>query len=159
MTPSDEALSAWPRASAVSIDDDRLRVRLRDGRTIDVPLASLDWLASATDRDRRDVRIVESGAGLWWDAIDEGLSVPGLLGLPEDPPRTRQDRYVVRYRAEGGRWVAEIPELESWAWGRTLTAARREARALLAMLLDAESLEAAGVEVAEEVVAGHTVGA
>jgi hypothetical protein len=74
-----------PRASAVSVDASRLRVILEDGREIVVPLAWFDWLALATEDERRDLRIVEGGAGIWWDHLDEGLSVPGLFGLPEYP--------------------------------------------------------------------------
>jgi hypothetical protein len=41
--------------------------------------------ASATEAQRGDLAIIEGGAGIWWDQLDEGLSVPGLLGLPEWP--------------------------------------------------------------------------
>lgn len=81
---SGQALSR-PRANAVTVDASRLRVTLDDGREIVVPLGWFDWLANATDDQRHDFRIVEGGAGIWWEQLEEGVSVPGLFGLPEYP--------------------------------------------------------------------------
>jgi Protein of unknown function (DUF2442) len=143
--------SVWPRGVSVTIDRERLRVELKDGREVSVPLGWFPWLAGATDEDRQDFELIEGGRGIWWERLDEGLSVPGLLGLPESPPRQKQDRYVIEYRREGKRWVAELPALDSSTWGATLAAAKREGRAALAMLLDVEDLETAGIEVVDEV--------
>lgn len=74
-----------PRAAAVAVDAGLLRVMLQDGREIAVPIDWFDWLASATADQRGAVAITEGGAGLWWDELEDGLSVPGLLGLPEYP--------------------------------------------------------------------------
>ena len=71
-----------PRASSAVIDADRLRVALEDGRELSVPLAWFRWLDDATDEQRADVGIIEDGLGIWWEALDEGVSVPWLLGLP-----------------------------------------------------------------------------
>ncbi len=49
-----------------------------------MPAAWFDWLASATDAQRRGFRIIGGGAGLWWEALDDGISVPWLFGMPED---------------------------------------------------------------------------
>lgn len=59
-----------------------LRVDLRDGRRLAVPVSWFDWLASADDQGLADFEIIEDGQGIWWNSIDEGLSVPGLFGLP-----------------------------------------------------------------------------
>jgi hypothetical protein len=67
------------------VDASRLWVSLKDGREISVPLAWFDWLASADEAARQDFRILEGGSGIWWETIDEGLSVPGLFGLSESP--------------------------------------------------------------------------
>ena len=72
-----------PRAAAVLVERDSLRVRLRDGRELVVPIEWFGWLASASARDRLDVRIVEDGAGLWWEGLEDGVSVPWLFGVPE----------------------------------------------------------------------------
>jgi len=69
----------------VTVDASRLRVTLDDGREIVVPLGWFDWLANATEDQRHDFRIVEGGAGIWWEQLEDGVSVPGLFGLPEYP--------------------------------------------------------------------------
>jgi hypothetical protein len=74
-----------PRASAAAVEARRLRVTLDDGREIVVPLDWFDWLATATEDQQGDLRIVEGGAGIWWEQLGDGVSVPGLFGLPEYP--------------------------------------------------------------------------
>ena len=71
-----------PRATSAVIDGDRLRVALADGREVSVPLPWFRWLNEATDEQRADFEIIEFGLGIWWEALDEGVSVPWLLGLP-----------------------------------------------------------------------------
>lgn len=72
-----------PRAVAVEVDATRLRVSLEDGRELSVPLDWFDWLAGATEDQRRDLRLIEGGAGIWWEQLEDAISVPGLLGHPE----------------------------------------------------------------------------
>ena len=74
-----------PRAVRARVDAGRLWVALQDGREVSAPVTWFDWLAGATDDQRRDVRIVEGGVGLWWEQLEDGVSVPWLLGLPEFP--------------------------------------------------------------------------
>ena len=71
-----------PRASAAVIDADRLRVSLEDGRELSAPLAWFHWLDGATAKQLLDFEIIEYGLGIWWEELDEGISVPWLLGLP-----------------------------------------------------------------------------
>jgi hypothetical protein len=71
-----------PRASAAKIDGDRLAVSLTDGREILVPLDWFRWLDGSTPEQRGDLTIIEGGRGIWWEGLDEGVSVPWLLGLP-----------------------------------------------------------------------------
>jgi hypothetical protein len=71
-----------PTAVSAVVDADRLRVVLADGRELAVPTAWFDWLARASDDDRADLKIVEGGQGIWWHRLDDGISVPGLFGLP-----------------------------------------------------------------------------
>jgi len=80
---SSDAL-AHPRAATVTVEASSLRVAVEDGREISVPLAWFDWLAKATDDQRRDFTLIGGGAGIWWEALDDGISVPRLFGLPED---------------------------------------------------------------------------
>ena len=74
-----------PRAVGARVDADRLWVALQDGREVSVPVTWFGWLAGATDDQRRDVRIIEGGVGIWWEQLEDGVSVPWLLGLPEFP--------------------------------------------------------------------------
>ena len=71
-----------PRATRATVADDRLKVALEDGREVSAPIAWFDWLGRATEAEQVDVEVIESGLGLWWRALDEGVSVPWLLGLP-----------------------------------------------------------------------------
>jgi hypothetical protein len=52
-------------------------VDLSDGRTIGVPLAWFPRLLRGTAKQRKQVRI--SGRGLHWSALDEDISIAGLL--------------------------------------------------------------------------------
>lgn len=71
-----------PTATAATVIGDRLSVTLNDGRELAVPISWFGWLADAPVAKRTDLRIIENGLGLWWEQLDEGVSVPGLLGLP-----------------------------------------------------------------------------
>ena len=64
-------------AESVSFDDSSMWVALSDGRTLGVPLAWFPRLLHASPTDRAQVTI--SAFGLHWDAIDEDISVAGLL--------------------------------------------------------------------------------
>ena len=66
-------------AKSVRFDDAAFWVELADGRVIGVPLAWFPRLLRATPAQRAAVRIGGDGIGLHWDALDEDISVPGLL--------------------------------------------------------------------------------
>ena len=72
-----------PRATAVDFTDDSLVVRLQDGRSLSIPLAWLPRLKQASDKDRRAYELLDGGEEIRWEALDEDLSVAGLLGLPD----------------------------------------------------------------------------
>lgn len=72
-----------PKAATARVSDEHLVVVLADGHELTVPLAWFDWLANAAPAQRADLEIVESGRGIWWPRLDEGLSVAGLLGVSE----------------------------------------------------------------------------
>lgn len=61
----------------VRFDEDSFWVDLSDGRTIGVPLAWFPRLLQGTAEQREQVRI--SSRGLHWDALDEDISIAGLL--------------------------------------------------------------------------------
>lgn len=77
------ALSA-PRAVSAVIDGMRLRVTVEDGREISVPIDRFEFLERASEADRADLRLIGNGRGVWWEQLEEGVSVPQLFGLPAD---------------------------------------------------------------------------
>lgn len=64
-------------ATEVSFDEHTMWVVLDDGRTLGVPLAWFPRLLGATPEQRQSVEI--SPMGLHWDALDEDISIAGLL--------------------------------------------------------------------------------
>ena len=47
-----------------------------------MPLTWFGWLEGASAAQRGNLEVIEYGLGIWWEALDEGVSVPWLLGLP-----------------------------------------------------------------------------
>jgi hypothetical protein len=41
-------------------------------------------MQEATDDQRQQWELIGNGVGIHWEAIDEDISVAGLLGLPND---------------------------------------------------------------------------
>jgi uncharacterized protein DUF2442 len=82
-------------AKAVRFDDDSMWVDLSDGRTLGVPLAWFPRLLDATPEQREAVEV--GGVGLHWEALDEDISVAGLLAGRGDQTRWgRQRRRVTK---------------------------------------------------------------
>ena len=77
-------------AERVSFDDDSMWVSLSDGRVLGVPLAWFPRLCSAPS----DVlqRYELTADGIHWEALDEDISVSGLLAGRGD--RTRRETGV-----------------------------------------------------------------
>jgi hypothetical protein len=69
-------------ATSVRFDEDAMWVELTDGRTLGVPLAWFPRLLRATPVERQQVEI--SRLGLHWEALDEDISVAGLLAGRRD---------------------------------------------------------------------------
>ena len=70
---------AAPQAQKVSVSEDLLTVELTDGRIISVPLAWYPRLAHGTPAEREDWQLLGAGIGIHWPALDEDISVAGLL--------------------------------------------------------------------------------
>ncbi|NCT67010.1 MAG: DUF2442 domain-containing protein [Rhodanobacteraceae bacterium] len=75
------------KASNVRFDHDNMWVELSDGRTLGVPLAWFPRLLHAPAAQREALRI--SSRGLHWDALDEDISIAGLLAGLGDLDRHR----------------------------------------------------------------------
>jgi hypothetical protein len=61
----------------VHFDEHTMWVALSDGRTLGVPLAWFPRLLRATPAERARVEL--SRLGLHWEALDEDISIAGLL--------------------------------------------------------------------------------
>jgi hypothetical protein len=70
-------MSSSAEPTHVNFDADSMWVNLADGRVIGVPLAWFPRLLRATPEQREQVRI--SSRGLHWEALDEDISIAGLL--------------------------------------------------------------------------------
>lgn len=73
------AVDAVPYATSVECTDDEIVVVLSDGRTLTVPLAWFPRLLAASSDERAAWRLIGAGEGIRWEALDEDLSVRGLL--------------------------------------------------------------------------------
>jgi hypothetical protein len=68
-----------PRALHVAVRRGYLVVDLVDGRQVRVPVSWFPRLAQATQTQREEWELLDEGRGIRWPAIDEDLSVAGLL--------------------------------------------------------------------------------
>jgi hypothetical protein len=66
-------------AKAVEFDDLMMRVMLTDGREVAVPLMWFPTLRSATAKQRARYEIAGGGISLHWPALDEDISLAGLM--------------------------------------------------------------------------------
>lgn len=64
-------------AQSVRFDDDSMWVHLDDGRVIAVPPAWFPRLLAATPEQRDQFEL--SPRGIHWEALDEDISIDGLL--------------------------------------------------------------------------------
>ncbi len=64
-------------AKAVHFDDDSMWVDLDDGRRLAIPLAWFPRLLAATPEQRAGFEL--SPCGIHWEALDEDISIDGLL--------------------------------------------------------------------------------
>jgi hypothetical protein len=61
----------------VRFDDDSMWVHLDDGRVLSVPLAWFPRLLAAAPEERAQFQL--SPRGIHWEALDEDISIDGLL--------------------------------------------------------------------------------
>ena len=73
-------------ATSVRFDEHTMWVELCDGRTLGIPLAWFPRLLHATPAEREQVEL--SRVGLHWEALDEDISVAGLLAGRGDVTRS-----------------------------------------------------------------------
>lgn len=70
-----------PRAVAVRFESDSKKfvVDLSNETTFIFPARLCQGLAGASDAELANVTITPSGAGLMWERLDAGLTIPGLM--------------------------------------------------------------------------------
>src|SRR5712691_7237132 len=66
-------------AQRVRVTSEALIVDLTDGRTLTVPLAWYPRLAYGKPAERSKWRLIGRGHGIHWPALDEDISIEGLL--------------------------------------------------------------------------------
>ncbi|HEV8539468.1 MAG TPA: DUF2442 domain-containing protein, partial [Bacteroidota bacterium] len=75
------AVRLKPRIVELSFSDDSLRVVLADGREVSAPLEWFPRLRNASQKQRKNWRLIGKGIGIHWEDIDEDISVKSLLSL------------------------------------------------------------------------------
>lgn len=71
------------RGTAVEVTEDEVIVQLADGRRIATPLVWYPRLLHASPEQRNQWEFIGDGIGIHWPAVDEDLSVAGMLrGTP-----------------------------------------------------------------------------
>ena len=83
-------MTSLVKPSSVRFDQDSMWVELSDGRTLGVPLAWFPRLLHGSAEQREQVTI--SSRGLHWEALDEDVSVAGLLAGRGDQTRSPAPR-------------------------------------------------------------------
>ncbi|TDA68882.1 MAG: DUF2442 domain-containing protein [Clostridia bacterium] len=66
-------------AKEIWFANDKMYVRLADGREIGVPVAWFPKLKEATPEQRRNWRLIGGGIGIYWEDIDEDIAVESLI--------------------------------------------------------------------------------
>jgi hypothetical protein len=89
-----------PEATVVSVSNDSLSVDLADGRTVSVPLAWFPRLMHGTPAERAQWRLTGRGEGIHWPALDEDISVAGLLaGHASQESQSSLDKWLKKRAA------------------------------------------------------------
>ncbi len=77
---------------SVRFDEDSFWVELSDGRTLGVPLVWFPRLLDATPAQLAEVTL--STRGLHWEALDEDISVAGLLAGLSDQTQSGKQKFA-----------------------------------------------------------------
>lgn len=82
-------------AQHVRVTNDALVVDLTDGRTLTVPVAWYPRLAHGPAAERSEWRLIGRGHGIHWPALDEDISVEGLLaGQPSGESQGSLEKWL-----------------------------------------------------------------
>ena len=78
-TVHESAIDVEPAAMRVWVEGRTVFVELIDGRIVGFPADRFKILKAATDAELQDVRLELNGHALRWDALDEDITVPGVV--------------------------------------------------------------------------------
>lgn len=73
------AIRLDPHAVDVMFANDALHLVLADGREISAPLEWFPRLRDASERQRKNWRLIGKGIGVHWPEIDEDIAVSTLM--------------------------------------------------------------------------------
>jgi len=91
-------------AKAVQVTARALIVELEDGRTVSVPLQWYPRLAHGSPSERQRWELIGPGLGIHWPALDEDISIDGLLkGLPSGESEGSLKRWLNARRRPANR--------------------------------------------------------
>ena len=103
MTTSSAATEA-ATAKHVQVTARALIVELQDGRTVSVPLQWYPRLAHGSPSERQRWELIGPGLGIHWPALDEDISIDGLLqGLPSGESEASFKRWLNARRRPANR--------------------------------------------------------
>lgn len=69
----------WARSATYLPRARVLRVELRSGVCVEVPVRLIQVIAKATPKQRAALELAEDGYAIWWPLLDEGVTVPNLV--------------------------------------------------------------------------------
>jgi hypothetical protein len=88
---------------------DSLIVDLHDGRTVSVPLSWYPRLAYGSAKERQQWELIGPGIGIHWPALDEDISIEGLLkGMPSGESPDSFSRWLSSKRLTAGQRVSRV---------------------------------------------------
>lgn len=97
MISSGDTESSLPER--LRFDDTMMWVEFRGGRVLGIPLRWYPRLLNATPEQRMRYEISDLMPGLYWDEIDEDITVPGLLAGRRDQTRLGRAQVEAEDRA------------------------------------------------------------
>jgi hypothetical protein len=84
-------MKKYHEVKKIEFTDDEMTITI-DGKQYHFQLNEISSrLNNAPDSERRNYQISPSGYGIYWPAIDEDLSIDGLLGIKHKPLHQRKD--------------------------------------------------------------------
>ena len=80
-------------ATKLEVRGDRIRVTLSDSRELRLSVHDFEFLRNATPAQRASGIVDAKGTALWWEELEDGISVAGLTGVSE----TELERFAGLY--------------------------------------------------------------